>query len=132
VSTPTAPDVCPGCDGKKSRRAVVCSSCRRAANAVGVSVLTHVHDAAIPPESRPFEPRTSQQSKVYHAKCADLAVLTARELVVVKKRALAHASTTIGRELNSSTELSEIEMELLLEWLDEEIAAARRRLELVR
>jgi hypothetical protein len=127
ISTPAAPDTtCPGCGKKKTKRAQVCAECRRKANSIGVSVVTHVHEAAIPSES-PRTPRTPWQSKAYHGKCNDLARLTKAEFLIVKRNALARAPTMFGREIKSSTELTEIEMELLLEWLDVAIDDAKQR-----
>lgn len=120
--------VCPGCGGAKSKRAELCLTCRRKANAVGASVLTHVHEAAIPPESLPFVPRTPWQSKAYHGKCNDLARLTGSDFLETKRAALAHAGEMFGRAFDSSTELSEIEMEQLLEWLDDQLIDAKRAL----
>lgn len=122
---------CPGCDGTKTPRAALCAKCRRRANAVGVSVVTHVHEAAIPTESpEPFVRRTPWQSKAYHGKCNDLARITKADMGETKKKTLAYASERFGRPLESSTELSEVEMELVLEWLTDEIDAAKRRAQL--
>ena len=111
---------CPGCAGPISRRAKLCADCRKRANAVGASVVTHVA-AAAPRTGGPL--RTPQQSQVFHGKLNDLAKRRHVEQQVVKRHALAHAAATFGRPIASSTELTEIEMELLLEWLDEELAA---------
>lgn len=130
--------ICPGCAGAKTARAKLCIRCRRRANAVGADVLTHVGEAAIPPESLPPRPRTPQQNTVYHARITDLAKLeleqsdfTKADLRVaewnIKRRTLARAAAMFGRSIASSTELSEIEMERILEWLDEQLAAARSR-----
>lgn len=131
---PTVKVACPGCGGQKSKRAKLCAECRRRANAVGADVVTHVGEAAIPPESRPPRPRTPQQNLVYHARITDLAKLTdppSKETLRVlerqlKKAALEKARQLFGREITSSTELTEAEMEQLLEWLDEQLDKARR------
>ena len=121
--------VCPGCAGQKSKRAKLCAGCRRRANAVGADVVTHVGESAIPPESRPPRPRTPQQNLVYHARITDLAKLAKpadRDHLRVlerqlKKAALAKAEQLFDRPVKSSTELTEAEMEQLLEWLDEQL-----------
>jgi hypothetical protein len=127
--------VCPGCGGKKSKRAELCASCRKRANVVGASVITHVAEAAISPESAPARPRTPQQNTVYHGKISDLAKLNAPGLEKaelrlaernVKTRALQHARKMFSRPIDSSTELTEIEMERLLEWLDVELDRANQ------
>lgn len=120
---------CPGgCGGMKSENAALCADCRRRANAVGVSVVTHVHEAS-PATARP---RTPQQNTVYHGRLRELAILqhggpfddkadlwkAERRL---KKWALEQAERMFRRELESSTELSEIEMERLNEWLGDRI-----------
>jgi hypothetical protein len=112
--------ICPGCGGTKSRRAHLCRTCRAKANAVGASVVTHVHEAAAPDDAPP-RPRTPEQNRVYHGKLADLARHQHQPLPVVKRQALVEASRRFGRLVSSSTELSEVEMELLLEWLDDEL-----------
>lgn len=109
---------CPGCGGKKSRDAMLCRSCRTRANALGVSVLTHVHEAATPAPSRP---RTPQQNRVYHGKLADLARLEQAPIAALKRRVLAEATSRFNRPVTSSTDLSEVEMEQLLEWLDDQL-----------
>lgn len=114
--------VCPGCSGPKSKRAELCATCRRQANAVGASVLTHVHEAATPVPSRP---RTPQQNTVYHGRCSDLAKLLRLSLLEVKKRTLTQAGKMFDRVFTSSTQLAEIEMEQLLEWLLEELETAK-------
>jgi len=130
--------ICPGCGEKKTARAELCSNCRLRANAVGASVITKVGESAIPAESLPPRPRTPQQNTVYHARITDLAKIelaasefTKADLRVaernVKRRALAHANVIFKRPIASSTELSEIEMERLLEWLDEQLEQARSR-----
>lgn len=106
---------CPGCGGKKSRRARLCASCRRRANVIGARVWT---ETAAPVSTTP---RTSQQSRVYHGKCASIAKLEQRDLIDVKRRALETATLMFGRPITSSTELTEIEMEQLLERLDEQL-----------
>jgi hypothetical protein len=134
-STPAAPAlICPGCNGPKTKRAKLCATCRRRANAVGADVVTHVGEAAIPPESRPPRPRTPQQNLVYHARVTDLAKLAKpadKEQLRsaerhLKKAVLAKASTMFERPIASSTELNEAEMERLLEWLDEQLEEAKK------
>jgi hypothetical protein len=109
---------CPGCKGPISRRAKLCAECRRRANSVGEKVWT---ESALP--RIPARPRTPNQSQVYHGKCASLAQLQKLDMLEVKHRTLALASKMFDRELKSSTELTEIEMELLLEALDEKLFA---------
>jgi hypothetical protein len=125
---------CPGCGGGKSKRAKFCKDCRRRANAVGADVLQQIPTAA--PRQRVVL-RTPQQNLVYHAKCADIAALDGLEQwqatkaeqrlreLAVKARTLEWASKRFGRQIDSSTELTEAEMEVVLEHLDAEL---RRRL----
>lgn len=131
MSTPTAPATkCPGCGGRKSKRAELCATCRRTAGAIGVSVITRVGPTedihARVKVAQP--PRTSIQNRVYHGKISDLAKRlfpaspTAWQAERHAKRlALRHASEMLGRPIESSTELSELEMERLIEWLDDEL-----------
>lgn len=126
--------ICPGCGETKSRRAVVCSSCRKRAGAVGVSVITNVHDA-IPLESTPARPRTAQQNTVFHGRLRELALLEhggpigKDELYAAeraaKKRAIAHAAEMFGKTFESSTDLSEMQMERLNDWLSDRIDELR-------
>lgn len=120
--------ICPGCGEKKSRRAVVCSRCRKRAGAVGVSVITNVHDA-IPLESTPARPRTAIQNSVFHGRIRDIALLehgapmAKDELYAaeraVKKRAMTRAAEMFGKTFESSTDLSEMQMERLNDWLSD-------------
>jgi RNA polymerase-interacting CarD/CdnL/TRCF family regulator len=109
--------VCPGCGGPKSKRAELCRKCRRKANAVGATVVAQVVDAQ--PISARL--RTPEQNRVYHGVLAKIANLQGSDLRFLKRRALAKASQLFDREIASSTELTEIEMERLLEWLDTEL-----------
>jgi hypothetical protein len=122
--------VCPGCGGAKTARARLCATCRRRANSVGEQVWTESH---VPPP--PARPRTGQQSRIYYGKCASIARALLppqgadvaagdrsaldRGMRDVKRRALEWASRAFGREIASSTDLTEIEMERLLEHLDD-------------
>lgn len=97
---------------------MLCRGCRVSANQVGVTVVTHVHEAAAPAAARP---RTPEQNRVYHGKLADLARLERLPMATLKQRVIAEASLRFNRPITSSTELSEIEMEQLLEWLDDQL-----------
>lgn len=112
--------VCPGCRGPKTKRARLCAECRRRANSVGEQVWT---DTRIP--TVPARPRTAQQNTVYHAKCADLAKLSEQDKPIVQAAALAWASKRFQRLIESSTELTEIQMEIVLEHLDVLLAEAK-------
>jgi hypothetical protein len=121
VSTST---ICPGCGGPKTRRAELCKTCRLSANRIGAQVVESVATSA--PELRP---RTAIQNTVYHARLTDLAELEMPEASPAKRRlrvielkqwALAHATAEVRRPIASSTDLTEPEMERLLEWLDEQ------------
>jgi hypothetical protein len=109
--------VCPGCNGPKSKRAALCIKCRRDANAIGATVVTRVAEA----QPVPARLRTSEQNRVYHGVLAHVARLEGTDIRVMKRRAIAKASELFGRSIESSTELSEVEMERLLEWLDTEL-----------
>lgn len=121
--------ICPGCDGAKSKRARLCASCRRRANAVGADVLQQMPTATPRPR---LVPRTPQQNIVYHARCTDLARLELGPLassaqlrmrvIELKAETMQRASQRFGREITSSTELSEPEMEQVLELLDQQLA----------
>jgi hypothetical protein len=113
--------ICPGCGGDKHRRAELCTTCRKRANAIGASVLTHVATPAAP-----MIPRTPWQNRNYHGRLREIAQLETpgieREVLwqeerKLKKWALRRASRMFGKPFESSTELSELEMERLLEWL---------------
>jgi hypothetical protein len=120
---------CPGCGGTKTRRAELCASCRKQATALGASVLT-----AVATPAAPFQPRTPKQNAVYHGRLRDIAQLekpgvegnelwqTEREL---KRWSLKHAAKMVGRELASSTELSELEFERMNDWLGDVIDGMR-------
>lgn len=105
--------VCPGCGGPKTRRAVLCRACRGRANVVGARTWVETGLPAVP-----NVPRTKEQSKVYHGKLTSIATLEGRTLLEVKAWALERATAMFGRPFESSTELREIEMELLLESFD--------------
>lgn len=119
------PLVCPACDGPKSRRAKLCRPCRLRANGIGEQVWTETHTAPLP-----SRPRTPQQNTVFHARCTELATTpgATKEEIRQRKRAIevevkAWASKRFGREIESSTQLTEIEMELVLEHLDDLLTA---------
>lgn len=125
------PLVCPGCNGPKTARAKLCRVCRGRANIIGERVWT---DTALP--TTPAKPRTVYQSNIYHGKCAALArarsedpsdkIAVNREMRAVKHQALAFASKRFRREIESSTELSEIEMDIVSEWLDDQLDVAEQ------
>jgi len=104
---------CPGCHGPKTRRAELCRDCRRRANVVGARTWVETAQPTLP-----STPRTPQQNRVYHGKLNSIAELEQRPLKDVKAWALERASLMFRRSIESSTELSEIEMEQLLESLD--------------
>jgi len=106
--------ICPGCDGPKSKRAKLCRKCRTKANAVGASVVTQIHDVTLPAATRP-RLRTPEQNRVYHGMLNDLAKFEHKSLRTVKRETLAEASRRFGRKVESSTELSELEMASLIE-----------------
>jgi len=60
---------CPGCGGPKTKRAELCKNCRKAATALGASVLTHVSTPA------PSIPRSVKQSTVLRAPLREIAGL---------------------------------------------------------
>lgn len=74
----------------------------------------------MPPAS--VRPRTPEQNRVYHGKVNSLAAAAKIDFLEAKRRALQLASAIVGRQLESSTELSEIEMERVLEALDDHLA----------
>jgi hypothetical protein len=105
---------CPACGGKKSRSAKLCASCRKLANEVGASLLPHVHQP-------PARPRTLDQNRAYHGKCGAIAKLKNVDAREIKKQARARASELFGRTIESSADLSELEMDRLLDRLDDEL-----------
>lgn len=116
--------ICPGCGNAKSKRAELCGECRRTANQIGASVVTHVASLATP--ATPVIPRTPVQNTVYHGRLREIALLEnpalkSAELYAaereLKKWSVKQAARMVKRPLASSTELSELEMERLLEWL---------------
>lgn len=122
-------NACPGCGGPKTKRAEICANCVKTARAIGVSVIKNVATPA-----QPFQPRTEIQNRAYHGKLREIALLEkpgieggelwTRERKL-KKWSLAHAAKMVGRELDSSTALSELEFERMLEWLGDVIDAMR-------
>lgn len=117
--------ICPGCGNAKSKRAALCADCRRQANALGLQVLT-----AVATPSSPTIPRTPAQNKMLHGRLREIATLekpgierdalwTAERKL--KRWAVAMASRLVGKPFSSSTELSELEMERLLDWLGDVI-----------
>lgn len=110
-------NLCPGCGNEKTARARLCASCRRRANNVGESAWKQ--SAGL--QGAPARPRTPEQNRVYHGKLASIAKLEKAELFDVKQRTLEFASLTFEREIKSSTELTELEMEHVLEQLDIEL-----------
>lgn len=120
---------CPGCNGLKTHRAALCAECRRRANSVGEQVWT---DTRIP--TVPSRPRTKQQNTVYHARATELASIDGgtKAEIFQRKRDLDRsikdwASARFGRKIVSSTEFTEIEMELVLERLNQllDVVAAK-------
>jgi hypothetical protein len=116
---------CPGCGNPKTKRANLCADCRRRANEIGASVITHVASPAAP-----VVPRTPMQNTAYHGRLRSIALLEKpgleREALwsaerKLKKWALKHASKLVGRDVGSSTELNELEFELLLDFLGDVI-----------
>lgn len=107
--------ICPVCRGPKSARAQFCSSCRRAANAAGETLVLAGSSTAA------TVMRTPVQNRVYHGKLADLALRSRRSDSEVKHEALDQASRMFARRIESSTELTEPEMERLLEWLTDRL-----------
>jgi hypothetical protein len=105
--------VCPGCGGPKTSRARLCASCRQRANLVGERTWI---DTGRPPA--PVTPRTPQQNLVYHGKLASIAKLEQLPIKDVKRWALELATLMFRRAIASSTEVSEFEMEQLLEAFD--------------
>jgi hypothetical protein len=112
----SAKNTCPGCGGEKTKTAELCAKCRRRANVVGARSWI---DTGRPPA--PITPRTPQQNRVYHGKLSSIALLEERPLKDVKDGALQLASSMFRRSIESSTELSEIEMEQMLEALDDRL-----------
>ena len=112
---------CPGCNGPKSKRAALCKTCRSRATRVGVDVVTHVPVADVVP----VQPRTAVQNRIYHARLNDLMRLRRVTNKDARLLALDRAAAMLGRAIESSTELSEPEMERLLEWLQEQIEEAQ-------
>lgn len=118
---------CPGCGEKKSAKAALCANCRVTANALGVSVLT-----AVATPAQPFVPRTPKQNSILHGRLREIAQLEKPGIErgelwsaerKLKKWLLPRAAKIAGREITSTTELSEIEMERLLEWLADVVDA---------
>lgn len=103
---------CPSCGGAKSKTARLCASCRRRASALGERALLE------PPRGVPARPRTAQQNTAYHAKLGELARMTGQHLLDMKRDALELASAMFNRDVTSSTQLTEIEMEQLLDRID--------------
>jgi hypothetical protein len=110
--------VCPGCQGPKSKRAKLCKECRPRANAVGERTWL---DTGRPPA--PLTPRTPQQNLVYHGKLASIAKLEDCPIKDVKRWALELATLMFRRTIASSTEITEMEMEQLLEAFDRRLDA---------
>lgn len=110
-------NACPGCGGLKTATARLCATCRTRANNVGETAWKE--SAGL--QAAPARPRTPQQNRVYHGKLASIAALEHTELLEVKQRTLMAASKRFRREIASSTDLSELEMEQILEQLDLEL-----------
>ncbi len=117
--------LCPGgCGGTKSARARFCASCRARANELGDEVLRRV-PTANPAAARSRAQtmlRTPEQNRAYHGKCGAIARLRGRNARTVKTEALTLASQLFERKVESSTELSELEMDRLLDHLDAQLA----------
>jgi hypothetical protein len=89
---------------------------------------------AVATPAHPFVPRTPKQNTILHGRLREIAQLekpgiergelwTAERKL--KKWLLPRAAKIAGRQIASTTELSEIEMERLLEWLADVIDAMR-------
>jgi hypothetical protein len=125
---------CPGCGKAKSRSAQLCASCRKTATQLGASVLT-----AVATPAQPFTPRTPQQNRQYHGRLRTIALLEKPKLEgpplwdaerKLKRWSIEYAARMVGRDLESSTELSEIEFERMNEWLArviDDMQAGKRR-----
>jgi hypothetical protein len=123
-----------------SKRARTCKHCRRRATSTGLNLLIAASAApslediaawasapATSASGPPAAPRSARQSAIYYGKCAAVARATMpaadkveldREMRAVKRRALEYASGRFGREITSSTDLNEIEMDIVCEYLD--------------
>lgn len=104
----------------------MCADCRKRANAIGASVVAQLPTAQQLPQPQPVEPRaidprTPGQNRAYHKKIALLASQSDQSLKAVKAAALAHISEQLNRDVASSSDLDELEMSDLLDWLDAQI-----------
>jgi hypothetical protein len=120
---------CPGCGRRKTKRAELCTDCRKTATKLGASVLAHVATPA-----QPFSPRTPKQNAVYHGRLREIALLEKPEAQggelwalerKLKRWSLKHAAKMVGREIKSSTELAELEFERMNDWLADVIDAVQ-------
>lgn len=113
---------CPGCGGKISRGAQLCSECRKRAIVAGVNLLAP-GARADPPAPKPGV-QTPGQNRAYHAKCSTIARATGEQPTIVKRAVLEKASSMFRRDITSSKAMNEDEMSRLLDHLDEAIATA--------
>jgi len=114
---------CPGCGGKISRGATLCSICRKTAIVAGVNLIAPGARAAAPPPPAPAA-RTTGQNRAYHGKCGTLARIRGVPVREVKQWALEQASTIFRREITTSKAMNEDEMSDVLDILDDAIAQA--------
>lgn len=78
-------------------------------------------EAPIPDET----PISDGQRRALHAKANDLDRLTGQARSSAKRQAKEAASEHLGRELESTNDLSSSEASWLLDWLEERIEAAK-------
>lgn len=113
---------CPGCGGKISRGAQLCSECRKRAIVAGVNLLAPGARANAPAPAPGKQ--TPGQNRAYHAKCSTIARATGEQPTVVKRAVLEKASSMLRRPIGSSKDMNEDEMSRLLDHLDGAITAA--------
>jgi hypothetical protein len=120
---------CPGCGGKKTRRARVCRDCRRRAGDLGLGALlagplsatssaAHVRATETLPPS-PMRPISPGKRDAFHAKCYELAKRRGHAKADIRNETLAAIAQRFGRQVGSVTDLYSHEASWALDRLEE-------------
>lgn len=117
--------VCPGCSKPKTKRARLCSDCRRRAVSIGVqSVL----EAAARGHGPAIERIGSRQISAFYGKTDELDRILERPHRTGHNLALEQASKHFGRRIQSVKDLSYDEASWILDQLSAEVAATKAAL----
>lgn len=122
---------CPGCDGKKTKRAQLCAGCRKRANIVGANLLagrptlggaiatasTGFTSVTVQRPSTSVEPKlTDGQRRAFYAKANALDKLRRQRIGTTKKAALEHF------QVESTNDLTQQQASDAIDWIESQLA----------